>query len=143
MDVFEIDLDHCGPMVAIGAVSGLVWVLLLTMSLSDEGPSEAVTSGALREVLNLTQFGLVSKVRSALAIALAICLALERLAFWRRLGLGTAVCLAASIAWTGHAGSMPLHIGVFPSCQRCAASSDLLISDELGCHELAPCSRRG
>src|ERR1700688_5230397 len=42
---------------AVAAVSGLVWVLLLTMSLSDESPGEAVISGALRDVLNLTQFG--------------------------------------------------------------------------------------
>jgi putative copper resistance protein D len=48
------------------------------MSLSDESLGEAVISGALRDVLNLTQFGLVSQVRLALAIVLAICLAFER-----------------------------------------------------------------
>src|SRR6516164_3275222 len=55
---------------AVTVVSGLTWVLLLTMSLSDEGVGEAVMSGALRDVLNLTQFGLVSQVRLALAITL-------------------------------------------------------------------------
>jgi putative copper resistance protein D len=59
-------------------VSGLILVLLLTMSLSAESLGEAVMSGALRDVLNLTQFGLVSQVRLALAIVLAICLAFER-----------------------------------------------------------------
>jgi putative copper resistance protein D len=96
---------------AVAAVSGLAWVLLLTMSLSDEGLGEAVISGALRDVLDLTQFGSVSKVRFALAILLAICLALERSVFWRWLGLATAVCLAASIAWTGHASSTPYTLG--------------------------------
>jgi putative copper resistance protein D len=96
---------------AVAVVSGLALVLLLTMSLSDEGLGEAVMSGALRDVLNLTQFGLVAQVRLALAIALAICLALERLALWRWLGLAVAVSLAASIAWTGHAASTPFTLG--------------------------------
>ena len=63
---------------AVAMVSGLILVLLLTMSLSGESLGEAVMSGALRDVLNLTQFGLVSQVRLALAIVLAICLAFER-----------------------------------------------------------------
>jgi putative copper resistance protein D len=92
---------------AITVLSGMIWLLLLTMSLSGESPGEAVMSGALRDVLNLTQFGLVSQIRSALAIVLAICLAFERSALWRWLGLGAAVGLMASIAWTGHAASTP------------------------------------
>jgi copper resistance protein D len=92
---------------AVTLLSGLTWLLLLTMSLSGERPGEAVMSGALRDVLNLTQFGLVSQIRSALAIVLAICLAFERSALWRWLGLGAAVGLMASIAWTGHAASTP------------------------------------
>jgi copper resistance protein D len=81
------------------------------MSLSGESLGEAVISGALRDVLNLTQFGLVSQVRLALAIVLAICLAFERSALWRWLGLAAAVSLAASIAWTGHAASTPFTLG--------------------------------
>jgi putative copper resistance protein D len=96
---------------ATAVVSGLAWVLLLTMSLSDESLGEAVISGALRDVLNLTQFGLVSQVRLVLAIVLAICLALERSALWRRLALAAGVCLAGSIAWTGHAASTPFTLG--------------------------------
>ena len=92
-------------------VSGLTWVLLLTMSLSGESLGDAVISGALRDVLNLTQFGLVSQIRLALAIALAICLAFERSALWRRLALIAAVSLVASIAWTGHAASTPDKLG--------------------------------
>jgi putative copper resistance protein D len=90
---------------AIAVVSGLAWVLLLTMSLSAEGPGEAVISGALRDVLNLTQFGLISQIRLALAIALAICLAFDRLAPARWLALAAALGFVISIAWTGHAGS--------------------------------------
>ena len=96
---------------AVAVVSGLILVLLLTMSLSGESLGEAVMSGALRDVLNLTQFGLVSQVRLALAIVLAICLAFERSALWRWLGLAAAVSLAASIAWTGHAASTPFTLG--------------------------------
>jgi copper resistance protein D len=92
---------------AVAVVSGLTWLLLLTMSLSDEGLGEAVMSGALRDVLNLTQFGWLSQIRLVLAIVLAICLAFERSALWRWLGLGAAVGLIASIAWTGHAASTP------------------------------------
>lgn len=96
---------------AIAVISGLTWVLLLTMSLSGESLGEAVISGALRDVLNLTQFGLVSQIRLALAVGLAICLAFGRSAWWRWLGLGTALALTASIAWTGHAASTPHGLG--------------------------------
>ena len=96
---------------AIAVASGLALVLLLTLSLSDEGLGEAVMSGALRDVLNLTQFGLVAQVRLAIAVVLAICLVFERSALWRWLALAAAVSLAASIAWTGHAASTPFTLG--------------------------------
>ena len=92
---------------AVTVVSGLALVLLLTMSLNDERLGEAMTSGALREVLNLTQFGLVTQVCLAIAVVLAIYLAFERSALWRWLALAAALSLAASIAWTGHAASTP------------------------------------
>jgi len=90
---------------AVAMASGLTWVLLLTMSLSAEGLGEAVMSGALRDVLNLTQFGLVSQIRLVLAILLATCLAFDRLAPARWLAFAAALGFAISIAWTGHAGS--------------------------------------
>jgi putative copper resistance protein D len=96
---------------AVTVVSGLTLVLLLTMSLSDESLGEAVLSGALRDVLNLTQFGLVSQVRLALAIVLAICLGLERWALRHWFALTAAFGLVASIAWTGHAASTPFTLG--------------------------------
>ena len=76
---------------AVAVVSGLALVLLLTMSLSDEGLGEVMMSAALRDVLNLTQFGLVAQVRFAIAIVLAICLVVERSALWRWLALAAAV----------------------------------------------------
>ena len=91
--------------------SGVAWVVLLTMSLSGEGCGEAIMSGALSDVLTLTQFGLVAQVRLALAIALGVCLALDRFAQVRWLTLGAALCLVASIAWTGHAASTPYELG--------------------------------
>jgi copper resistance protein D len=92
---------------AVAVISGLTWLVLLTMSLSDESPGEAVMSGALRDVINLTQFGLVSEVRAGLAIVLAVCLANDRFRLADRLALAAALGLAAAIAWTGHAASTP------------------------------------
>jgi putative copper resistance protein D len=98
-----------GLIVTIG--SGVAWVVLLTMSLSGESCGEAIMSGALSDVLTLTQFGLVAQVRLALAIALGVCLALDRFALARWFALGAALCLIASIAWTGHAASTPYELG--------------------------------
>ena len=65
----------------------------------------------MRDVLTLTQFGIVSQVRLTLAIVLAVCLASDQSKRSRRLGLATALCLTASIAWTGHAASTPHELG--------------------------------
>jgi putative copper resistance protein D len=97
--------------IAVAVVSGVTWVLLLTMSLSGEGLGEAVISGALRDVLDLTQFGWVSQMRLGLATVLSICLAFDRSELWRLLALGAAAALVASIAWTGHAASTPSALG--------------------------------
>jgi putative copper resistance protein D len=112
---------------AVAIASGVGWVVLLTMSLSDEGVAEAIMSGALRDVLTLTQFGIVAQVRLALAIALGVCLALDRFAPARWLALGAALCLIASIAWTGHAASTPHELGYVhlaaDALHLCAASA--------------------
>jgi len=93
---------------AVAVISGLTWVLLVTMSLSGESVGEAVMSGAVRDVLNLTQFGLVSEIRAGLAIVLAACLVAQgRFPLAERIALATALGLAAAIAWTGHAASTP------------------------------------
>ena len=96
---------------AVAVFSGSMWLVLLTESLSNEGFGEAVMSGALRDVLTLTQFGIVAQVRLTLAIVLVVCLAFDRSVRLRWLGLATALCLTASIAWTGHAASTPHALG--------------------------------
>jgi copper resistance protein D len=96
---------------AIALVSGLVWLWLQTVSMSGFGFDEAITSGALLTVIDETQFGLVSEVRLMLAIALAACLLFDRIVLLRRLASAAAVCLVASIAGTGHAGSTPFKLG--------------------------------
>ena len=96
---------------AIAVVSGLVWLWLQAVSMSGLGFGETITSGALFTVIDETQFGLVSEIRLMIAIALAVCLAFDRIALLRRLALVAAVCLVASIAWTGHAGSTPFKLG--------------------------------
>lgn len=92
---------------AICVASGVIWLLLQAVSMSGLPFGEAMTPAVLSTVLNQTQFGLVSEIRLALAVVLAGCLAYDRLAIARRLGLASAIGLVAGIAWTGHAGSSP------------------------------------
>jgi putative copper resistance protein D len=96
----------------IAAVSGAIWFLLQAASMSGLPLGEAMTSEVLLTVLNKTQFGLVLEIRLVLAIILAVCLACDRLALPRRLALASALGLAATIAWTGHAGSTPDETGI-------------------------------
>jgi len=69
-----------------------------------------MTSDVFSTVLNETQFGLVSKLRLVLAMILATCLALDRLAPLRWAALGAALAFIATIAWNGHAASTPSEI---------------------------------
>jgi copper resistance protein D len=96
----------------ISAVSGAVWLQLQAASMSGLPLREAMTSNVLLTVLDQTQFGLVLEIRLVLAVILAVCLALDRLALSRRLALASALGLAATIAWTGHAGSDLDEIGM-------------------------------
>jgi putative copper resistance protein D len=91
----------------IAIASGVVWLLLQTSSMS----GLAVTLGEVATVINETQFGFVSIVRLALAVFLAVCLAFDRWQPARWLALVSAVCLIATIAWTGHAASTPFGLG--------------------------------
>jgi copper resistance protein D len=95
----------------IAFVSGLLWVLLQTSAISGQPCGEAVMSGALVTVMSGTQFGMVSEIRLGLAVLLAAGLASDRWQPARWLALGSAVCLTASIAWTGHAASTPDRLG--------------------------------
>ena len=95
----------------IAFVSGILWLLLQTSAMSGQTLGEAVLSGAIVTVVNDTQFGLVSEIRLALAVLLAVCLAFDRQKSTRWLALGAALCLVAAIAWTGHAASTPFKLG--------------------------------
>jgi len=90
---------------AIAVVSGLVWLVLETMSIADLGFGEAMRSGAVWTVLDETQFGLTAEIRAALVVVLAACLLLDRFVLPRWLALLAALALVGAIAWTGHAGS--------------------------------------
>jgi copper resistance protein D len=93
--------------VTITFVSGVVWLLLQTSSMS----GQAVSSSEIATVINETQFGFVSMVRLALAVLLAASLACDRWEPARWLALGSALCLIAAVAWTGHAASTPDGLG--------------------------------
>lgn len=96
----------------IAVISGAVWLQLQAASMSGLPLGEAMTSDVLLTVLNQTQFGLVLEIRLVLAVILAVCLAFDRLALSRWLALASALCLAATIAWTGHAGSTLDQMGI-------------------------------
>jgi putative copper resistance protein D len=97
---------------AIAAVSGVIWILLQAVAMSGLSWKEAMAGDVLLVVVNDTQFGFVSEIRLALAIILAGCLMVDRLAPLRWLGLASAVGLIAAIAWTGHAGSGVGELGI-------------------------------
>jgi putative copper resistance protein D len=96
-------LAWAGLVIAI--VTGLIWLVLQTMSIADLGWGEAMRSDAIWLVLNETQFGFVTEVRAALAVLLAGCLVLNGFVPSRWLALVAALGLVEAIAWTGHAGS--------------------------------------
>ncbi len=90
---------------AVAFVSGVIWFLLQAVSMSGLPPDEAMTSQVLSTVLNDTQFGVVTEVRSVIAIILATALAYDRFPLADWLACAAALGLTASIAWTGHAAS--------------------------------------
>jgi putative copper resistance protein D len=96
----------------IAVISGAVWLQLQAASMSGLPLGEAMTSDVLLTVLNQTQFGLVLEIRLVLAVILAVCLAFDRLALSRWLALASSLGLAATIAWTGHAGSTLDQMGI-------------------------------
>jgi len=90
---------------AASVVSGAIWLLLQALSMSGMSLDEALATNVFSTVVNDTQFGNVAMLRAVLAVGLAACLALDRMLIVRRIGLAAALAFAASIAWTGHAGS--------------------------------------
>jgi putative copper resistance protein D len=90
---------------AIALVSGAIWLLLQSASMSGLPFGEAMTSSVLLTVLDETQFGLVMEIRAALGIVLVVCLAWDRLPSANLFAVAVALGLSVTIAWTGHAGS--------------------------------------
>src|SRR5262245_34050678 len=96
---------------AVTLASGALWLILQSASMSGETCPEALTSGAIITVLSETQFGLVSEIRLALGVVLAVCLAHDRATWSRWLSLGAGLCLVAGLAWSGHAASTTGDLG--------------------------------
>jgi copper resistance protein D len=97
---------------AITAASGVAWLLLQAPAMSGFSFGEAMTADVVGTVLTQTQFGLISEIRFALAIALAACLSYDRYPQARWLGLALSLCLVAAVAATGHAGATEGAAGV-------------------------------
>jgi putative copper resistance protein D len=96
----------------IAVVTGLGWLLLLTMQITGLSLWDALAQEGLSTVVEVTQFGQVTVIRLALAVLLAISLAGERVWPLRWLTLLSALAFAGAIAWTGHAGSTAGDLGV-------------------------------
>lgn len=90
---------------AIAVISGAIWLMLLTVSMSGMPLDQALAPDVLSTIVNDTQFGQVTVVRAGLAACLAICLLRDHVTITRWLGLVVALAFAAALAWTGHAGS--------------------------------------
>jgi copper resistance protein D len=90
----------------------VIWLLFQAASMSELPLGEAMTWSLLRTVLQETQFGQVWEIRVVLGLILAACLAYHRFALANWLALVVGLCLAAAIAWTGHAGSTPGELGI-------------------------------
>jgi putative copper resistance protein D len=90
---------------AIAVISGAIWLLLQSASMSGLPLGDALTADVLSTVINETQFGEVMIVRAVLAICVAASLVFDRAAIAQWFGLMASFAFAASLAWTGHAGA--------------------------------------
>jgi len=97
---------------AISAASGMIWLLLVAVSMSGLSFGESMTSDVLSTVVNETQFGRVSEIRLVLAVIIAGGLAYDRFPLARGLALAMSLGLTAALAWTGHAGSTAGAMGI-------------------------------
>ena len=97
---------------AISAASGMIWLLLVAVSMSGLSFGESMSSDVLSTVVNETQFGRVSEIRLMLAAIIAGCLAYVRFPLARGLALAMSLGLTAALAWTGHAGSTAGEMGI-------------------------------
>lgn len=97
-------------------LSGLAWVAVEIMAMTERSLGEAMHDGLVSIVLTRTTFGLVADLRLALALLLAAALAFaSATAASRTIALAGAAALLASLAWSGHAAGTvglagPLHL---------------------------------
>lgn len=89
----------------LAVISGAIWLLLQTASMSGIPLIEALTADMLSTVIDETQFGEVTTIRAGLAVCLSVCLVYDRAVVVQWIGLATAAGFVSSLAWTGHAGS--------------------------------------
>ena len=86
---------------AITLLSGVIWLLLEAVSMSGLSPGEAMTPQVLSTVLNETQFGVMTEIRSVLAIILATCLAYDRFPRADWLAVAAFAAVTAAAVWAG------------------------------------------
>jgi putative copper resistance protein D len=109
---------------ALTVLSGLAWLLIESAAMSGRPLPEALADGVVLVVLSKTQFGMVSTIRLAFAILLAVSLiAVGARSCVRFVPAIVAACLVAAIAWTGHAAGT---IGPLGSLHLAADAMHLL-----------------
>jgi putative copper resistance protein D len=103
---------------AVAAVSGAIWLVLLAGDIYAAPIAEVWREGGVWTVASETRFGQVSLARLAAAALLAASLPMLKRAANRGPWRAGAVVLATAVligpAWTGHAGATPGIAGEFP-----------------------------
>jgi copper resistance protein D len=103
---------------AVAAVSGAIWLLLLAGDIYAAPLAEVWRDGGIWTVATATRFGQVSLARLSAAALLAASLpALSRASVrspWRAAAVGLAIVVLIGPAWTGHAGATPGRAGELP-----------------------------
>lgn len=103
---------------AVAAVSGAIWLVLLASDIYAAPIAEVWRDGGVWTVASETRFGQVSLARLAAAALLAASLPMLKRAANRGPWRVNAVVLATAVligpAWTGHAGATPGIAGEFP-----------------------------
>lgn len=103
---------------AVAAVSGAIWLVLLAGDIYAAPIAEVWRDGGVWTVASETRFGQVSLARLAAAALLAASLPMLRRTPDRGLRSASAIVLAVAVligpAWTGHAGATPGVADEFP-----------------------------
>jgi putative copper resistance protein D len=98
---------------AVSALSGFMWLLLLSARIAGQSVTEAIADGVVWTVLTETRFGTDWGARVCLVFVLTGALYLRSFRtqsglMWDGWGLPLlAACFIGSLAWSGHAGASP------------------------------------